>query len=153
MLSCKNPSGKIQRVAVEPLSTSASGTKSSPGAPYPCNRITSGPLPPPFQSLLGGSANLRGFRAGTAAGETLAAGSLELRIPLSSPLDIGRFGVNAFVDSGTVYAHDERLGEQSFRTGIGAGVWMTATAFHLGLAVARGRGESTRVHFSAGIAY
>jgi outer membrane protein assembly factor BamA len=113
----------------------------------------SGPLPPPFQSLLGGSANLRGFRAGTAAGDTLVTGSLELRIPLSSPLDVGRLGVNAFVDTGTVYAHDERLTDQSFRSGVGGGVWMTATAFHLGLAVARGRGESTRVHFSAGIAY
>ena len=113
----------------------------------------SGPLPPAFQSLLGGSANLRGFRAGTAAGDTLVAGSLELRIPLSSPLDIGRLGVNAFVDTGAVYPHDERLQDQSLRTGIGGGVWMTATAFHLSLAVARGRGESTRVHFSAGIAY
>ena len=113
----------------------------------------SGALPPPFQSLLGGSANLRGFRAGTAAGDTLVAGSIELRLPLSSPLDVGRLGVNAFVDTGTVYAHDERLRDQSLRTGVGAGVWLTATAFHLGLAVARGRGASTRVHFSAGIAY
>jgi outer membrane protein assembly factor BamA len=113
----------------------------------------SGTLPPPFQSLLGGSANLRGFRAGTAAGDTLVAGSLDLRIPLTSPLDLGRLGVNAFVDTGTVYAHDERLKDQALRTGAGAGVWMTATAFHLGLAVARGSGAGTRVHFSAGIAY
>jgi outer membrane protein assembly factor BamA len=110
-------------------------------------------LPPAFQSLLGGSANLRGFRAGIATGETLVAGSLELRIPLSSPTRIGRFGVNAFVDTGTVYAHDDRLRDQSIRTGIGGGVWLTAPAFHLGLAVGHGRGASTRVHFSAGVSY
>ena len=111
------------------------------------------PLAPAFQSLLGGSASLRGFRAGTAAADALVAGTVEFRAPLSSPLDLGRLGVNAFVDSGTVYAHDEHLSGQPFRTGFGAGVWLTATAFHLSLAVARGRGASTRVHFSAGIAY
>jgi outer membrane protein assembly factor BamA len=110
-------------------------------------------LPPPFQPLLGGSANLRGFRAGTAAGDTLVAGSVELRIPLSSPLAIARLGVNAFIDTGTVYAHDERLRDQSLRFGAGAGVWITATAFRLGLAVARGHEAGTRVHFSAGIGY
>ena len=79
------------------------------------------------------------------------AGSLELRVPLSSVLSIGRLGVNAFVDTGAVYAHDERFGDQSLRTGIGGGVWLTATVFHMGLAVGRGRGSSTRVHFSAGV--
>lgn len=111
------------------------------------------PLPPAFQSLLGGSANLRGFRAGIATGDTLAAGSLELRIPLSSPISIGRFGVNAFVDTGAVSRHPDRVREESFRTGIGGGVWLTATALHMGLSVGRGLGSSTRVHFSAGVSY
>jgi hemolysin activation/secretion protein len=111
------------------------------------------PLPPAFQSLLGGSANLRGFRAGIATGDTLAAGSLELRIPLSSPISIGRFGVNAFVDTGAVSQHADRVRDQSFRTGIGGGVWLTATVLHMGLSVGRGLGSSTRVHFSAGVSY
>jgi hypothetical protein len=66
---------------------------------------------------------------------------------------MGRLGVNAFVDTGTVYAHAERLADQSFRTGVGGGVWLTAAAFHVGLSVARGRGAGTRVHFSAGISH
>ena len=111
------------------------------------------PLPPAFQSLLGGSANLRGFRAGIATGDTLVAGSIELRVPLSSPLSIGRLGVTAFVDTGAVYAHDGRFRDQPMRTGVGGGLWLTATAFHLALAVGRGLGSSTRVHFSAGVSY
>jgi len=111
------------------------------------------PLPPAFRSLLGGSANLRGFKAGTAVGDSLIAGSLELRVPLSSPLNIGRLGVNAFVDTGAVHGQGDRLRDQSLRTGIGGGVWLTATAFHLSLAVGHGRGAGTRVHFSAGVSY
>jgi hemolysin activation/secretion protein len=111
------------------------------------------PLPSAFQSILGGTASLRGFRAGIATGDTLVAGSLEVRIPLSSPISLGRFGVNAFVDTGTVYADADRFRDQSLRSGLGGGLWLTATAFHIGLAVGRGRGTSTRVHFSAGVSY
>jgi hemolysin activation/secretion protein len=111
------------------------------------------PLPPAFQSLLGGSSNLRGFRAGFAAGDTLAAGSIGLDVPLSSPLSVGRLGVSAFADTGAVYGDADRLRDQSLRIGIGAGAWMTATAFHMGVSVARGRGAGTRVHFSAGVSY
>jgi hypothetical protein len=32
-------------------------------------------------------------------------------------------------------------------------VWMTATVFHAGVAIARGRHAGTRVHFGAGISY
>jgi hemolysin activation/secretion protein len=113
----------------------------------------SGPLPSPFQSLLGGWSNLRGFRAGAAAGDTLAAGSAEVRLPLSSPLSVGRLGVSAFVDAGAAYPDQERLRDQTIRVGIGGGVWMSATAFRLGVAVARGRGASTRVHFGAGVGF
>jgi len=44
------------------------------------------PAPPFFKSILGGAGNLRGFRAGHSIGDTLVAGSAELRMPLSSPL-------------------------------------------------------------------
>ena len=67
--------------------------------------------------LLGGMSNLRGFRAGTAVGDTLVAGSLEIRAPLTSPLRVGKFGVNAFVDVGTVYDKGAHLGDQTLRPG------------------------------------
>ncbi len=61
------------------------------------------PLPPYLKALLGGMSNLRGFEAGSAIGDTLVAGSVEVRTPLTSPIKIAKFGVNAFVDVGTVY--------------------------------------------------
>ncbi len=43
---------------------------------------------PYLRPLLGGIANLRGFRAGSAAADTLVGGSAELRVPVTSPLEI-----------------------------------------------------------------
>src|SRR4029453_18572125 len=80
-------------------------------------------LPPYLKPLLGGSANLRGFKAGTAIGDNLLTGSLELRAPLTSPFSIGKAGVNAFVDAGTVYDDGQRLTDQSIDVGVGGGVW------------------------------
>jgi outer membrane protein assembly factor BamA len=76
-----------------------------------------GPLPPYLKSLLGGMSNLRGFRAGSAAGDTLVAGSVEVRTPLTSPIKIAKFGVNGFVDIGTVYDAPEQLADQVFGEG------------------------------------
>ena len=58
---------------------------------------------PSEQMLLGGIATLRGYRAGHRAGDGLAPLSAEVRMPLTSPLNVGRFGVKAFVDAGTTW--------------------------------------------------
>jgi outer membrane protein assembly factor BamA len=113
----------------------------------------SDPAPPYFQSILGGDRNLRGFAAGTEVGDTLVAGSLELRAPLTSPLSVGRFGINAFADTGVAYDRGERLHGQRFGTGFGGGVWMGASGFRLNLEVAHGIGAGTRVHFGAGFGF
>ena len=63
------------------------------------------PAPAFYKSVLGGSRNLRGFRAGYAVGDTLVTGSVELRIPATSPLRIARFGYSIFMDAGTTYDH------------------------------------------------
>jgi outer membrane protein assembly factor BamA len=112
-----------------------------------------GPLPSYLKPLLGGMSNLRGFEAGTAAGDTLVAGSVEVRVPLSSPLSIGKFGVNGFVDAGAVYDRGQRLADQTLRRGIGGGVWFSAAFVRLNLAVAHGIGATTRVHFGAGVSF
>lgn len=111
------------------------------------------PLPPYLQPLLGGMSNLRGFQAGAAAGDTLVAGSVELIAPLTSPLSIGKFGVNAFVDAGAVYDKGQRLRDQTLRRGIGGGVWFSAAFFRLNLAVAHGIGATTRVHFGTTLTF
>jgi outer membrane protein assembly factor BamA len=113
-----------------------------------------GPVPPYLKPMLGGMPNLRGFRRGTAVGDTLAAGSVELRMPLSSPIGTGKFGVSAFVDVGSAYDVGSRLRDQRLERAVGGGVWFSAAFVHLNLAVARGLGGlggSTRVHFGAGV--
>jgi hemolysin activation/secretion protein len=111
------------------------------------------PAPPYFKSILGGSRNLRGFRAGASIGDTLMSGSAELRIPLTSPLHMGRFGTSVFMDAGTVYNKGQRFRDQKLKRGIGAGIWATAPLFHVSLMVARGLGSGTRVHFGAGLTF
>jgi outer membrane protein assembly factor BamA len=110
---------------------------------------SSADLPPYLESLLGGMGNLRGFHAGTAVGDTLVAGSAELRVPLTSPLNVGKLGVSAFVDVGTVYDHRERVRGRQFERGVGGSAWITATVFKMEFSVARGLGSGTRVHFGA----
>jgi outer membrane protein assembly factor BamA len=105
-----------------------------------------GPLPPYEKLLLGGMENLRGFRAGAAAGDTLVAGSLELLAPLTSPLHVGRIGVSAFMDAGTVYDDGARFSDQRLKRGAGGSVWFSAAFVQLSVAMAHGIGASTRVH-------
>jgi outer membrane protein assembly factor BamA len=111
------------------------------------------PLPPYLQPMLGGMANLRGFSAGSAIGDTLVAGTAEIRAPLTSPLSIGKAGVSAFVDIGTVYDKGQRIEDQHFSRGFGGGVWFAATAIHLNLVVAHGIGAGTRVHFGTTLSF
>jgi hypothetical protein len=110
-------------------------------------------LPPYLKPLLGGMTNLRGFEAGTDAGDALAAASGELIVPLTSPLGIGKIGVSAFVDTGTVWDHGQRLVDQPWRQGVGGSVWFSAAFIRINLAVAHGIGASTRVHFGANVTF
>jgi hemolysin activation/secretion protein len=43
---------------------------------------------------------VRGYETGHRAGDNLFSTSAELRIPMNSPLNVGRFGFKAFVDAG-----------------------------------------------------
>jgi len=114
---------------------------------------TDTPLPLYEHTLLGGAANLRGYDAGYKAGDNLAAASAELRIPLTSPLNVGRFGVKAFVDWGTIYGVGDKLSDQTFDRGIGGGAYFHLTAFSLSLDVARSLTGNTRFHFGMGMTF
>ena len=111
------------------------------------------PRPAYLEPMLGGLANLRGFRAGTAIGDTLVSTSAELRVPITSPLSIGKVGLNVFVDSGTVYSKGERLADQTFKHGVGAGIWFSAAFVRFNVAVAHGLGASTRVHVGGSLSF
>jgi len=105
------------------------------------------PLPDAFRPLLGGFGNVRGFEAGSASGDTFAAASAEVLVPLNSPLSFGKFGVSTFVDTGAVYDKGEHLADQHLRTGVGGGIWFAAAFLRLDLSVAHGIGAGNRVHF------
>ena len=111
------------------------------------------PLPPYLKPLLGGTANLRGFAAGTAAGDTLVATSAELILPLTSPVNVGKIGVSAFVDAGTVYDKGSRFSDQTLKQGYGGSLWFSAAFLRLNIAVAHGRGSSTRVHVGGNVSF
>ena len=115
--------------------------------------ITDTALPIYEHNLLGGAPNLRGYEAGYKAGDNLGAASAELRIPITSPLSVGRFGVKAFVDWGTVYAAGEKLSDQTFERGIGGGVYLHLTIVSLSLDVARSDTGNTRFHFGMGVTF
>jgi len=113
----------------------------------------SSPAPASYKSMLGGSRNLRGFRAGHAIGDTVVAGSAELRIPTNSPLRMARFGISVFMDAGTAYNEGERFSDQTLERGVGAGIWATAPLFRFSVAVARGIGSGVRAHIGAGVTF
>lgn len=110
-------------------------------------------LPPYLRPLLGGVANLRGFRAGSAAGDTLVGATAELRVPVTSPLEIARLGVSAFLDTATVYDRGQRVRDQHFERGTGGGVWLSAAFVRIDLYIAHALGGPTRAQFAASVSF
>jgi outer membrane protein assembly factor BamA len=110
-------------------------------------------LPPSEQALLGGSGSLRGYRTGYRVGDSLAALSAEVRVPLTSPLRIGRFGVKGFVDTGTTWPSGARLADQQFDHGIGAGVYAGIAVFMIDVDVAWPESGSPRAHVGMGVSF
>ena len=112
-----------------------------------------GPLPAYEQWLLGGPSSVRGFRTGAFVGDRVTAGSIELRMPFSSPLRVAKTGVAVFYDRGAVWNDGERLADAAWKEGYGAGLFAVATVFQFRLDVAHGRGRGTRAHVSAGFRF
>lgn len=110
-------------------------------------------LPFAEQTLLGGSDSLRGYPTGHRAGDNMAAGTIEIRQPLHSPLSFGRFGVKAFADMGTVWAAGGRMGDQEFERGVGGGVYFGAGPFILDLDIAKPQTGNVRAHFGMGVTF
>jgi outer membrane protein assembly factor BamA len=105
-----------------------------------------------LESILGGWTTLRGFPAGTYTGDTLLSGSIELRMPFSSPQAFIKWGLNGFVDNGTIYRADQKFSGAAFHTGAGGGVWFAAARIQLSVAVAHGLGgHGNHVNFDGGI--
>ncbi len=111
------------------------------------------PLPPFERFLLGGADSLRGYRAGTFAGDTIGGASLELRVPISSPLSFGRAGFDVFTDVGAVADHGASLGDAPFHSGYGGGVFFLASVFQINADIARRSGGGVRLHVMSGFRF
>jgi outer membrane protein assembly factor BamA len=112
------------------------------------------PLPAYEHNLLGGAANLRGYDAGYKAGDNLVAVSAEVRVPITSPMNVGRLGLKAFIDAGAIYNAGDKLKDQNLvDRGIGGGVYFHLTVVSLSLDVARSRSGDTRFHFGMGVTF
>ena len=111
------------------------------------------PLPQYLQPLLGGIDNLRGFRAGSAVGDTLVATSAEVRLPVTSPFSVGKAGFTAFFDVAAVYGEGQRVFDSRFSRGVGGGLWLSAAVVRFDAYVGHGLGGSTRAHFATAILF
>ena len=101
----------------------------------------------------GGSGTVRGYETGHRAGDNLLATSAELRIPMNSPLNVGRFGFKAFVDAGTVWDKGARYDDENFDRGIGGGVYLGVGPFIMDLDLAKPRTGNVRAHFGMGVTF
>ena len=108
---------------------------------------TDGALPDYQKPFLGGGATLRGYSAGEFVGDNLMIGSLELRMPLTSPASIARAGLTAFFDTGTVYDDGTKLSRARFRHGVGGGFFVFAFGLGFKLEAGYDLDNSVKVHF------
>ena len=107
-------------------------------------------LPPFERALIGGASPVRGSRFGYASGDNMAVGSIELRVPFSSPLSVGRVGFNVFADVGAAYDRGTAMADADYQWGYGAGLFFSATVFKLNLDIATDGEGHTRAHLASG---
>ena len=74
-------------------------------------------------------------------------------MPLTSPLQqVAKLGVKAFYDVGATYAAGQRMEDQRFESGYGAGVFLHATVFTFGLDLGWRDGRGTpNAHVQLGV--
>ena len=105
------------------------------------------------RQLFGGIDSLRGLRAGSFTGDNMAAASLELRLPVHSPMSIGQTGFKVFTDAGAAYDHGTRLGDAEVRYGVGGGWYLRAPLVQLDVDVAKSIDHAWRLHVTAGLRF
>ena len=111
-------------------------------------------LPPYERLLLGGTSNLRGFRAGSFDADRLVITSLELRVPVTSVLNGAKLGVTVFMDAAKAADFDASLRDAVWHRGAGAGLFVIAPLLKINLAVAHGLdGGGTRLTLGTGFSF
>ena len=114
----------------------------------------SGALPRFEQPLLGGGGMLRGWEVGARADDQVVAATLELRMPIGSPLSAGNAGIRIFYDTGAAYAAGRSAYDVRFLKGAGAGLFLLAPlGARLDFDVAHDFAGGVRLHFGAGVRF
>jgi hypothetical protein len=115
---------------------------------------TDATLPPYERLLLGGSSNLRGFRAGTFDGDRLLITSAELRVPVTSVLHNAKIGVTLFMDAATAADFNASLRDAAWHRGAGAGLFIIAPLVKINFDIAHGlNGGATRLNLGTGFSF
>ena len=110
-------------------------------------------LPPYERLLLGGEGTLRGWRVGSRVGDRLVAASVELRLPVVSPLSMGTAGLRVFYDTAAAYDAGHSLHDQRFLKGAGAGVFLVLPFGSLHVDAGHDLRGSVRLHAGAGVGF
>jgi outer membrane protein assembly factor BamA len=110
-------------------------------------------LPEYEQPFLGGGATLRGTKAGRFIGDNIAHGTVELRLPLTSPLSFSRAGFHFFYDTGAVFADGERLSDAEFHHGVGVGFFFRIAVIGVRADVGWDLEGGTRFHVGSGFRF
>ncbi len=114
----------------------------------------SGALPRFEQTLLGGGGMLRGWEVGARVDDRVLAASLELRMPIGSPLSAGNAGIRFFYDTGAAYGAGRSVYDVRFLKGAGAGLFLLAPlGARLDFDVAHDFAGGVRLHFGAGVRF
>jgi Omp85 superfamily domain/POTRA domain, FtsQ-type len=108
---------------------------------------------PPYERLLLGGSNLRGFRAGAFDGDRMVITSGELRAPITSVLKGAKLGVTVFVDAAKAVDFGASLGDAEWHRAAGAGLFLIASPVRLNLDVAHGFSGGTRVSLGTGFSF
>ena len=111
-------------------------------------------LPDYERLLVGGASTLRGTRVGALVGDRALAASAELRVPITSPLSFGRFGVTVFYDAAKAYDAGQRSADVPWSHGTGAGIFMIVPFVKLNFHFAHSLdGDGNRLNLSTGFTF
>ena len=112
-------------------------------------RGSDAPLPRFARPLLGGASSVRGHPVGAAAGDRLAAASVEVRAPLDAPYHAVRYGARIFFEAGAVAGAGEPFRDAAIHRGLGGGLFLAAPFVTVGLDAASDFEGGFRLHLSA----
>lgn len=110
-------------------------------------------VPASERPWIGGTPTLRGHRPGAELGDRAAGLSVEIRLPLTAPVGLGRAGIAAFFDTAAAWSATTAFAAADFGSGAGIGVFADATLFNARADLATDLAGRWRVHVQSGVRF